>query len=238
MSALTRLGDRAIGQEPGIRPRRLTPFEAPWQEADRSALAAGEDDPSERARARARVAPLAGPTEASASGDATAVAIGTPPPGAAPRPRMTAQPERSPDPDRPAETTRSTPAFAVPANVNGEPPAAPSPAESPTAARNPQPVTPAHDTRWVPAAAALPVELPMSPGRPLPIPAAVLRAPAARRERPGLDAGRAASRAVQVTIGRVDVRAVYEPPAARAMPPARRPGAMSLERYLKERGGR
>jgi hypothetical protein len=238
MSALTRLGDRAIGREPGIRPRQFTPFEASWREADRSALASGADDPLERARTRARVAPPGGQPEASASGDAHAIAIGTPPPGAAPRPRMTAQPERSPDPDRRAEATRSTPAFAVPASVAGEPPAAQSLAESPVAARNPQPVTPAHDTRWVPAAAVLPVELPMSPGRPLPIPAAVWRTSAARRERPGLDAGHAASRAVQVTIGRVDVRAVYEPPAARAMPPARRPGAMPLEQYLKERGGR
>jgi len=78
----------------------------------------------------------------------------------------------------------------------------------------------------------------MSPGRSLPIPAAIPRSPTARRERPGLDAGRAASGAVQVTIGRVDVRAVYEPPATRATPPARRPGAMPLEQYLKERGRR
>ncbi|MBP1611870.1 MAG: hypothetical protein H6Q01_533 [Acidobacteria bacterium] len=234
MSALTRLGDRAIGREPEIRPRRLTPFEAS-RPADRPGLAAGTDDPSERARARARVGLPDGPPEASTSGAEPTVAIGTPPHGVAPRPRVTAQLERSPAPAPPAEATRSTPAFAAPANVTGEPPPAPSPA----AAGDPYPATPALDPRWVPAAAdALPDEPPMSPGRSLPIPAAIPRTPAARRERPGLDAGRAASRAVQVTIGRVDVRAVYEPPATRATPPARRPGAMPLEQYLKERGRR
>ncbi len=239
MSALTRLGDRAIGREPEIRPRRLTPFEASWQEADRSGLAAGADDPSERAHIRTRAVPPAIPPEASTSSDAPQVAIGTPPRGVAPRPRGAAQPERSSAPDRPVDAPRSTPELAVPAHLTGEPPAAPSPAASPAAPRNPHPATTPHDAQWVPAAAAaLSAEPPMSMGRPLPIPTAILRSPAARRERFGLDAGGAGSRAVQVTIGRVDVRAVYEPPAARATPPARRPGAMPLEQYLKERSGR
>jgi len=87
-----------------------------------------------------------------------------------------------------------------------------------------------------------PREVPEPPGPSRPaataFPAAAPPVPHPRRGRQQVDeAGAAPAPVVHVTIERIDVRAV-PPPAAPAARPAPAPRLMTLEEYLRQRGGR
>jgi hypothetical protein len=155
----------------------------------------------------------------------------TPALAALPLPSMTTIP--APQPSRPRRADVDVSAVLEPATGTRHP--------AHTVAMGEERAIPPQPAPGVDRPAPLPPDRPYATGILVPQPPAVALPPAALRSEAESSTGAAAAEqsapVINVTIGRVEVRAVQSaPPAARASAP--KPKPLGLDDYLKQRGGR
>jgi hypothetical protein len=223
VSYLERLATKATGMADEVRPRvrsRFEPAQAaadPTERAVEVSAAGGQDVPPRAVAATRNLRPGTLPTrERDAEYPARQRADTT----ALPRQANSTPAERE------GHTFRHV--APTPSAFTGEAQRSP-PTSSPEEMRAaPRPAVPDGGVTTVMS------EPPLAPGGAIRTPASATRHHDSGSEpQAGMDA---AARHVHVTIGRVEVRAVMPEPAARPLAPPKRPAALALDDYLRQRG--